>query len=176
MNRFFALLVVIPVLSGCGGSQPPVEPAPVAPAEPAAEAPAPAPAPTAAEAPAPAEPAKLAWKDMNRDQRIEHMKNVVTPKMKEAFVAFDEKKYANMDCSTCHGPGAKDGTFKMPNAALPKLPKPDGFAKLKEKHPKGMDFMMTKVVPEMAALLDTQPYDPQTHQGLGCAACHVMEM
>jgi len=112
---------------------------------------------------------------MNKDQRLEHMKNVVLPKMKQEFAAFDAKEFGAMNCATCHGAGAKEGSFKMPNPALPKLSMAGGFKKHMDKEPATTKFMMEKVVPSMAGLLDTQPYDPKTNQGLGCAACHTMD-
>ena len=44
--------------------------------------------------------------------------------MKKVFQAYDAKAYAKFTCATCHGDGATDGKFKMPNAKLPKLPAP----------------------------------------------------
>ena len=74
---------------------------------------------------------------MNLDQRTEFMKREVLPKSKAIFVAFDEKKYKDMDCATCHGDGAADGSFEMPNpkdqtaARRPKKPSWPGSAKMK---------------------------------------------
>jgi hypothetical protein len=175
-------------LAACGGSQPEAEappaapsaaPAPVeAPPAPSATAPEAAPAPSAA-APAPsaeATPKKPAWKDMTEDQKKEVMKTVVYPTMKTAFQEFDAKRFKDMTCMTCHGPGAKEGKFKMPNPKLPKLDPKDGFAKHKKKEAdaKILAFMMEKVAPEMAKLLEVEPYDPKTNQGFGCFNCHTM--
>lgn len=119
-------------------------------------------------------PPAAAWKDMNHEDRAAYMKKTVFPKMKPEFIAFDSKEFGGMNCATCHGQGAKDKTFKMPNPELPKLPStPEGFKALGEKHPEVMNFMRTKVVPQMAALLGESPYDPKTHQGFGCFECHT---
>src|SRR5579863_4437174 len=118
-------------------------------------------------------PAK-AWKDMDHEERAAYMKKTVCPKMKAEFIAFDAKEFGDMNCATCHGDGAKDKTFKMPNPKLPKLPAtPEGFKKLGEEHPDAVQFMRTKVVPDMAALLGEAPFDPKTHQGFGCFECHT---
>ena len=69
---------------------------------------------------APAAP--VAWKDMNAEQRGIYMKDVVLPKSKEIFVAFDATRYANMDCKTCHGDGVDDGSFEMPNPKIKSKP------------------------------------------------------
>src|SRR4051812_32865857 len=68
-------------------------PAPAAPAAaPAAGAPA-----AAAPAAGAAAPAAIDWKSMTKAQRKKYMKDVVMPKSKELFVAFD-KKYEKMNC------------------------------------------------------------------------------
>jgi hypothetical protein len=95
--------------------------------------------------------------------------------MKDDFATFDAKHYGGMNCATCHGDGAKNGTFKMPNPKLPKLNPANGFKKHMDKKPEVTKFMMEKVVPDMAKLLDTQPYDPKTNTGFGCMSCHPIE-
>lgn len=111
---------------------------------------------------------------MSHDQKLEHMKTVVMPKSKELFAAFDAKEFGNMKCPTCHGDGAKNQTFKMPNPKLPKLSYTDHFKKHMDKKPEETKFMMEKVVPEVAAMLGMQPFDPKTQKGFGCANCHIV--
>jgi len=103
-----------------------------------------------------------------------YMKKVVLPKMKETFTAFDPKQFDHVTCLTCHGAGAKDGSFKMPNPELPKLSPDGGFKKHLDQKPEITKFMMSKVLPQMAELLNTQPYDPNTHLGFGCFGCHAI--
>jgi hypothetical protein len=174
------------ITSSACGSPPATEAPPSAPAPaPAAEAPPPAPsaAPApAAETPPPAAPEAAAppaaptidWAGMSRDQKLEHMKTIVMPKSKELFAAFDAKEFGNMKCPTCHGDGAKNQTFKMPNPKLPKLSYTDHFKKHMDKKPEETKFMMEKVVPEVAAMLGMQPFDPKTQKGFGCANCHIV--
>src|SRR5689334_13843586 len=169
------------LLTGCGGTQPEAETAPPAPpsAAPAPveapAAPSAAPAAPSASAPAPsaepAAPAKTAWKDMSTDQKKEVMKTVVYPAMKTLFQEFDAKRFSDVTCMTCHGPGAKEGKFNMPNPKLPQLDPKDGFKK-HQKKAEILKFMMEKVTPTMAKLLDVPPYDPATNQGFGCFNCH----
>ncbi len=111
---------------------------------------------------------------MNHDQKLAFMKSTVMPKMKEDFVAFDGKRFADMNCKTCHGDGATDGSFKMPNPKLPFVPSTkEGFDKLTKKKPAMVKFMEEKVEPDMANLLGEPAYDPKTQQGFSCHNCHT---
>jgi hypothetical protein len=112
---------------------------------------------------------------MTRGQHIDFMVKTVLPRMKAEFVAFDAKRFARMDCATCHGDTVRTGSFTLPNPELPKLSVEGGFAKHKKAAPEMTEFMMQKVVPDTAALLEVPAYDPATHQGLGCFTCHVRE-
>jgi hypothetical protein len=175
--------MVFGVVVACGGSKPPpesAEPAPAAadqatdmgPTE-TSEPPAETAAPSASET-AEAPPAKPSWDEMSKEQRTELMKTVVQPKMAELLKEFDAKRFADVKCTTCHGPGVKQGKFDMPNPKLPKLDPKDKFAKHKKKSEKILAFMMEKVVPEMASLIGEQPFDPETKKGFGCGNCHMM--
>ena len=115
----------------------------------------------------------IAWADMNKDQREDYMEATVLPTMKEKFVAFDAAKYGEMNCKTCHGAGAEDQTFKMPNADLPKLDFSKKEEDYTEEQRKTGEFMDTIVVPTMADLLGTKPFDPATQEGFGCLGCHT---
>ena len=140
-------------------------------AETTASAPPPATATAAAKPPGTPE---VAWGEMNKEQRIDYMKTVVLPRMRQVFVSFNPDRYAKMNCMTCHGESAADGSFKMPNPRLPKLPTtPDGFKKLAAEKPAVMDFMKNEVKPKMAALLGAPEYNPETKSGFGCMECHT---
>lgn len=184
LRSFFLVAVASPlaIAIACGGGQtepkgpmpgstPSESAASVTPSAVAAETSA-APSASAvasAEAPAPAK----SWDAMTHDEKLALMKTVVMPKMKEAFQAFDAKKYADFSCKTCHGKPENKG--KMPNNDVPKLDPKDQFAKHQKKTPELTKFMMTTVVPQMAKILGEQPYDPKTHQGFGCGNCHFFE-
>ena len=94
MHRL-AIIPALLVVAACGGASHPTTPTPAA---------------------------KVAWKDMNADQRTAFMKDVVMPRSKELFMAFDAERYKDMDCKTCHGPGADDKSFEMPNPDIAPLP------------------------------------------------------
>jgi hypothetical protein len=174
----------------CGGGQPeaaaPSNPsatasASAAPEAPAASAPAaPSAAPAAssaasAEAAAPSGPPGPGdWDKWSHDQKLAYMKTAVLPKMGGLFHDFDAKRYAEPKCVLCHGSGAKDGSFKMPNPELPKLDlTPAAMTALKAKKPAVLDFMMNKVKPEMAKLLGEPEFDMKTKTGFGCLNCHT---
>jgi cytochrome c553 len=116
----------------------------------------------------------IPWQDMPHEDRVAHMKHVVLPGMKLEFEAWKSDEFAEMTCATCHGEGARDETFKMPNPDLPKLPGvPNGFEKLMAEDPDAAEFMAKVVVPKMAAMLGEQPYGPTARNGFGCFRCHT---
>ncbi len=118
-----------------------------------------------------ASPDSINWKGMDHDAKLSYMKQVVMPKMRREFTAFDSVQFGNMKCGVCHGDGVKDGSFKMPNPKIFKLPNSrEGWAKA---DPKFLKFMKEVVKPEMASLLGLQPYDMKTKTGFGCGNCHT---
>ncbi|HVK84354.1 MAG TPA: hypothetical protein VM513_09615 [Kofleriaceae bacterium] len=115
---------------------------------------------------------------MDAKQREAYMKDVVMPRTKELFVAFDPK-YQTMDCRTCHGDGAEDGSFEMPNPKLEPLPNtPEAFMAWISKDPEAAryaEFMATKLEPLMGELLQIPVFDPKTGKGeLSCGTCHTL--
>jgi hypothetical protein len=103
-----------------------------------------------------------------------YMKSTVNPKMGALFHDFDAKRYDEPKCVLCHGSGAKDGGFKMPNPELPKLDfSPAGMKAMHTKSKAIVEFMGKQVVPTMAQLLGQPPYDAKTQKGFGCLECHT---
>jgi len=116
------------------------------------------------------------WEHLTFGQRKKLMKTSVYPELKKAFQSFDPKKYKTFTCATCHGDGATDGKFKMPNAKLPKLPPPtdrQAFMALQQKKPEVVKFMGTVVTPTVAKLIGLPEWSPQNAKGFGCYACHT---
>ena len=105
------------------------------------------------------------WQDMDFEQRTAYMADVVMPTMQAEFEAYDDR-FADMNCGTCHGSGADDGSFTMPSDGL----YPIDFAAFPTGP--GADFMLETVTPMMTDLLDEQPFDPKTGAGFGCLGCH----
>lgn len=177
------LPTALALAAACGGGTPtPATPdVPTAPTAPTAEVPTAPTAPTTTAAPsattaptAPPVEAKLDWKAMTKEQKTDHMKKVVMPKMAEVLKGYDGKKWQNVTCATCHGDGAKQGKFEMPNAKLPKLSFTDGFKKHMTKDAKMTKFMMEQVTPTMKDLLGMPAFDPATKTGFGCGNCHIV--
>jgi mono/diheme cytochrome c family protein len=133
---------------------------------------------TAEKAPAPAAVGapKIDWAHASVAEKKKYMKSTVLPEMKKAFQEYDAKTYKKFTCATCHGDGATDGKFKMPNAKLPKLPTAqEGFMALQKKKPDAVKFMGTVVKPKMAGLLGLPEWTPQKMDGFGCYQCHTKE-
>jgi hypothetical protein len=118
------------------------------------------------------------WEHMTVPQKKKYMKTMVLPEAKKIFAAFDPKAYKRVTCGTCHGDGADEGTFKMPNPKLPKLPKPTAradFLELQKKKPDAVKFMGTVVKPTIAKLLNLPEWSPDNTKGFGCYHCHTKE-
>lgn len=117
------------------------------------------------------------WDRLTYRQRSHFMKEVVLPRMGQLFDSFDPSAFAKVECATCHGKGAADGSFKMPSSDLPPLPNnPAGFQALLKDKPRWMEFMSKEVRPEMAAMLGKPVVDmrhPMPDQ-FGCRNCHVI--
>ncbi len=113
----------------------------------------------------------VAWPDKSPEQRGAYMGLVVLPTMTELWQQSPNPDQ-DVTCATCHGPGATEGDFTMPNAALTPLDPTNEF----EAHQDSADFlqfMMTQVTPEMTALLDAEPFDFETNEGFSCFSCHT---
>jgi len=110
---------------------------------------------------------------MSAAQKTDLMKHTVLPRMKTDFQAFDAHDFADFDCKTCHGANAEKNHFKMPNPDLPKLDVAHGFAKDKAAHPKEMEFMQQKVLPQMAKMLGQPERSEAQPDGFGCMDCHA---
>jgi cytochrome c553 len=119
------------------------------------------------------EPAKVALPDapfetLDHDQQIAFMKQKVLPAMEPIFKQHDATRFAEFNCMTCHGEGAKTGHFDMPNPKLPTLSK-DSMPTFKKED---VEWMATQVKPTMAKLLQQAEWTPETKKGFGCGGCH----
>jgi hypothetical protein len=110
---------------------------------------------------------------MDQAARKAYMKKIIMPAMRKEFRAFNAEKFENMNCGTCHGDGAEDDSYKMPNPKIYKLPRTkEGWAKADTSF---MKFMRMTVKPQMASLLGLKPYSMENKDGFGCGNCHTDE-
>jgi len=111
------------------------------------------------------------WPEMTGDERAAHMHEVVAPAMRTAFQAHDAQRFADFGCKTCHGPGEQDGTFAMPNPALPYLDASLVYRKHRKATPEITKFMWKTVEPRMGELMGL----PHGDRGVHCFTCHVVK-
>ncbi|MGF1466610.1 MAG: hypothetical protein ACFCGT_10785 [Sandaracinaceae bacterium] len=153
-----ALLGLLAVVAGCGGS-PPAD----------AEEPAPA-------AAAGSEEVALVWsEDLTFQQQKRFMAENVVPRMGEVFRELDAEEFAEIRCSTCHGENAEEVHFEMPNDLHPLVLSeiPAMFTSEDEHLRTTATFMAERVGPTMAELLGVEPYSEVTGTGFGCLDCHA---
>jgi len=106
---------------------------------------------------------------LDRDQRMQLMKERVVPAMRPLFVGHDATKFASFGCETCHGDGVKTGRFEMPNPQLPILT----FDDMSKFDRRDIEWMKAEVWPAMVKLVDEPAFSPDNPSGFGCASCHV---
>ncbi len=129
--------------------------------------------------PAPSKPAEpKSYKAMSFAERKAYMNDVVLPKARSLFVTMDPT-FEKMNCETCHGDTAKDGTFKMPNPKIKPLPNTEeammAWMAKDADAAKWAKFMAEDLEPTMAKLVDKTPFDPKTKTGdFSCMACHTL--
>lgn len=111
------------------------------------------------------------WQEKTRQERVDWMGIEVFPKMKALFVEYDAKGFEDFKCQTCHGETMEMLDFSMPGVIYA-LSASDPVGEAREYDAEMTAFMTDVVLPEMAALLNTTPYDPATQTGLGCFDCH----
>lgn len=104
---------------------------------------------------------------------MEHMAAVVMPRMQEIFQGHDPERFADFGCATCHGNGAANGDFAMPNQGLPHLDASNLYKKHRKESGDMVKLMWKEVEPAMGESL------AQTY-GFGdayvsCKLCHVVE-
>lgn len=112
------------------------------------------------------------WDELPRADKMAYMVDVVEPQMREAFQAHDATRFAEFDCATCHGEGASDGSFAMPNPQLPHLREAGLFKEHRKAHPDMVKFMWKGVEVPMAEMLG------KTAGGGGefnCHSCHIVD-
>jgi hypothetical protein len=114
----------------------------------------------------------VTWQHKTREQRMDWMGLEVLPQTKGSFVKFSASDYATFECQTCHGDNMEAVDFKMPNPLLYALATTNTLEESKSYDAEVTAFMAEVLVPQMAGLLDSQPYDPEAQLGFGCFGCH----
>jgi hypothetical protein len=117
----------------------------------------------------------VAWADKSFDQRKEWMGVEVYPKMKAAFREYDANEFKSFTCETCHGDDGKEKKYEMPTDSIYPLPAEGYIEAAMAYDEKVTKFMVDKVVPDVAAMLNMEADTTGSGQGFGCLSCHPTE-
>ena len=99
------------------------------------------------------------------------MAAVVQPAMREIFVEYDKKGFAEFDCQTCHGKNMDRVDFHMPNG-LYGLPKVKPIEEARDYDEEVTEFMVKKVTPLLQELLNR---GEGPREVVNCHSCHEVE-
>ena len=113
------------------------------------------------------------WAAMSFEQRQAHMREVVLPRAAAIFRAWRPERFAEIDCTLCHGRGVETGNFKMPAAHLPRLSGELLLGPEFRMHPETTRLKLDRLVPEMANALGLRSFSIITRSGFGCYSCHL---
>ena len=118
---------------------------------------------------------KLTWPEMDIEQRKVHMGKVVLPLARVVFSDWRPERFKRVDCTLCHGQGAKIGNFHMPTNHLPRLSGEFLLRPEFEKHPNTTRLKLNRLVPEMAKALGLKQFSLITRSGFGCYSCPLVQ-
>ena len=116
---------------------------------------------------------QLTWPQMNIPQRKAHMKKEILPRAADIFRSWQPQRFASVDCTLCHGAGARTDSFKMPTNHLPRLSGDVRLGPEFAKHPKTTQLKLDRLVPEISTALGLRPFSILTRTGFGCYSCHL---
>lgn len=116
---------------------------------------------------------RLTWKEMSIEQRKAHMGREVLPRAAALFRDWRPGRFAEVNCTLCHGQGAKTGDFKMPTAHLPRLSGALLLGPEFETHPDTTRLKLDRLVPMMSKALGLKSFSLITRTGFGCYSCHL---
>ncbi|MFH1982897.1 MAG: hypothetical protein ABIL58_13725 [Pseudomonadota bacterium] len=115
----------------------------------------------------------MTWPEMDKAERKAHMKDVVMPRAAAVFREWRPEKYTAVNCTLCHGDGAKTDNFHMPTAHLPRLSGELLLGPEFAKYPDTTQLKLDRLVPEMADALGVKSFSVITRRGFGCYSCHL---
>jgi hypothetical protein len=115
---------------------------------------------------------RLTWPKMSIEQKKTHMAEVVLHRAAEVFRAWRPDRFAQVDCTLCHGSGAIAGNYRMPSAHLPRLSGEVLLGPEFEKYPDTTRLKLNRLVPVMSESLGLSSFSVITRRGFGCYSCH----